>query len=394
MNYILFDEFATRKNMLPLTFLRPIAEIRFGILTMREKWEAFLGCKTSTLTEKYLLEKFPLHEEELNILINASYQPDKKLLKHIKALKPNQTIAHNDVIVAMSLYKNDLDNEDKVEEDIIELDYNPVKLNYPWDIFSMNDIAIKFDYDLITKGRKSLPIPEGTHVIGANQIFIEKGAKVTFATINAEDGPVYIGEHAEIMEGANIRGPFAIGEHSVVKMGAKIYGATTIGKYSKVGGELNNTVFFGYSNKAHDGFIGHSVIAEWCNFGADTNVSNLKNTYEHIRIWNYAENSFIDTGQQFIGLIMGDHSKTSINTMINTGTSIGVNVNLFGTGFPRTFIPSFSWGGSAGFSNYQVDKALDVAERMMQRRNVNLTAAEKKILKSVYEISFAHRRNL
>ena len=296
MNYILFDEFITRKNMLPLTFVRPVADLRFGILTMREKWEHFLGAKTSTLTENYLLPKYPIHEEDENILINASFQPEQGMVDMIRKLKINQSLVSGDHIIAMCTNR-----EGKEQEDIELVEYggNPLKLNYPWDLFMYNDVAIRHDFPIVTKGRKSAGFGKGTHVIAPENVFVEEGAMISHATINATNGLVYIGKQAEIMEGALIRGSFALCDHAVVKMGARIYGATTIGPWCKVGGELDNVIFLGYSNKAHDGFMGNSVIGEWCNIGSGTSSSNLKNSYDIVKVWNYYEQRFIDTGLQF-----------------------------------------------------------------------------------------------
>ncbi|MCB0805075.1 MAG: glucose-1-phosphate thymidylyltransferase, partial [Bacteroidales bacterium] len=316
MNYILFDD-QSRNHLLPLTFLRPVAEIRMGILTIREKWEKHLNTKTSTLTETYLSEKFPIVKESENVLINGTVCPNPQLVKEIKGLKPNQTLVSNDTIIALCIKEEDLDENSDIDLagiDEIETTSDIFKINETWEIFHENERAIKEDFLLITKGRKSAILSETNRIVAGENIFVEEGAKVEFATINASTGPVYIGKDAEIMEGALIRGPFALCEHAVVKMGAKIYGATTIGPWSKVGGEVNNTVIFGYSNKAHDGFLGNSVIAEWCNLGADTNNSNLKNSYDNVKLWSYTQQTFIDTGLQFCGLIMGDHSKSGINT--------------------------------------------------------------------------------
>lgn len=389
MNYILFDEFITRKNMLPLTFVRPVADIRFGILTMREKWEHFLGAKTSTLTENYLLPKYPIHEEDENVLINASFQPEQGMVEMIRKLKSNQSLVSGDHIIAMQTTR-----EGKEQEDIELVEYKgtPLKLNYPWDIFTYNDLAIKHDFPVVTAGRTSAGFGKGTHVIAPENVFVEEGAVISHATINATNALVYIGKDAEIMEGAMIRGSFALCEHATVKMGAKIYGPTTIGPWSKVGGELDNVVILGYTNKAHDGFLGNSVIGEWCNLGSGTNSSNLKNSYDIVKVWNYYEQRFIDTGLQFVGLIMGDHSKTGINTMLNTGTVIGVNANVFGSGFPRQFIPSFSWGGAAGFTSFDFDKAVEIAERVFARRKLPFDAKEKSILRSVYQATFVYRK--
>lgn len=390
MNYILFDE-ARRENLLPLTFMRPVADIRFGILTIREKWEIYLGKKTSTLTEQYLAARFPLIKEEDNIIINGAICPNPVLVQEIRDLKSGQALVHGDTIIAMSMNEHDFEKKTG-HVDEIPTTASFLEINNTWDIFAKNSEAIAADFELITKGRKSQPIPDHCIGIHPENIFIEEGAELLACTLNASSGPVYIGKEAVVMEGANIRGPFALGDHSHVKMGAKIYGATTVGPYSKVGGEINNSVIFGYSNKAHDGFLGHSVLAEWCNLGADTNTSNLKNTYDQVKLWSYPEESFVDTGLQFCGLIMGDHSKCGINTMFNTGTVVGVSSNIFGSGFQRNFISSFKWGGVAGFSTFHPNKAIEVARAMYGRRNLVLTDIDAKLIEDVYNLTHSYRR--
>ncbi len=387
MNYILFDNFR-RNNLLPLTFTRPVCEIRVGIMTIREKWEHYLGAGTSTLTQDYLSTKYPIKKEKNNLLINGSICPNEALVNEIKSLKPNQALVDDAVIIAMSVTEEELDEGDwdksVIEEQETEVEY--IKINHSWEIFTHNGQAIKEDYEVLTKGRKSQALDDTNTLLG-KEIFIEEGAKISCATLNTKTGPIYIGKDAEIMEGALIRGPFALAEGSIIKMGAKIYGPTTIGPYCKIGGEVTNSVFFGLSNKAHDGYIGNSVIGEWCNLGADTNNSNLKNNYEEVKLWSYPDQTFISTGEQFCGLIMGDHSKTAINTMLNTGTVIGVSSNIFGSGFQRNFIPSFAWGGTHGFKIYRLGKALEVAERVYKRRGLELDSVEKDILKVVFDIT-------
>jgi len=243
---------------------------------------------------------------------------------------------------------------------------------------------LREDFQLITKGRKSQPLSSSVNVLGKENIFIEEGAQVEFATLNAQEGPIYIGSNAQVMEGAFIRGPFSLGEGSVIKMGARIYGATTIGPHSKCGGELENVVIFGYTNKAHDGFLGNAVLGEWCNIGAGTNNSNLKNNYTPVKLWNYPIERFALTGMQFCGLVMGDHSKCGINTMLNTGTVIGVSANVFGAGFPRNFIPSFSIGGGHGFKELRLKNGLEVAHTVMQRRDMDLDDEDRNILDAVF----------
>jgi UDP-N-acetylglucosamine diphosphorylase/glucosamine-1-phosphate N-acetyltransferase len=395
MNYILFDESNVRTNLLPLTFMRPVADIRIGILTIREKWEKMLKTKTSTLTDSYLARKFPIVKEKENILINGSVCPTEEIVAAIKKLKPNQTVVYCDTIIALHVAEEELDNiGDSAAEGIEEVPMGdqPIRIGHTWDIFSKNDLAIREDFQLLTKGKKSHPLSETNLVLGSENIFVEKGARVEFATLNASAGPIYIGKDAEVMEGALIRGPFALCDGAQVKMGAKMYGPTTIGPKCRVGGEVNNSVLFGYSNKAHDGFLGHSVIAEWCNLGADTNTSNLKNTYDEVRLWSYSKRTFINTHLQFCGLIMGDHSKCGINTMFNTGTVVGVNSNIFGPGFQRNFIPSFTWGGTSGHTNYDLKKAIEVAEIVCRRRNVHLDEVDKDLLTSVYNLTLRNKR--
>ncbi len=393
MNYILFDD-QSRNNLLPLTFLRPVADIRIGILTIREKWEKYLRTKTSTLTETYLIAKYPILKNEHNILINGLVCPNPELVKEINGLKPNQALVAEDSIIALHIRAEDLDETGEmditgIEELVTKSEF--VKINETWEIFSKNGKAINNDFELITKRRKSEKLSDTNRVLGEENIFIEKGAKVEFATLNASTGPIYIGKDAEIMEGAIIRGPLALCDHAVIKMGAKIYGPTTIGPYSKVGGEVNNSVFFGYSNKAHDGFLGNSVIAEWCNLGADTNNSNLKNSYDNVKLWSYSQKTFVETGLQFCGLIMGDHSKSGINTMFNTGTVVGIYVNVFGSGFQRNFIASFSWGGTSGFKVNDIKKAIKVAEAVFKRRNKKFDDIEKEILINVFDQTATNR---
>ncbi len=388
MNLILFDA-SERQTLLPLTLTRPIADLRIGILKISEKWNRYLETECSFLTESYLQEKFPMKVDSDNLLINGALLPEEDLVEQIKKLEFNQFLTFEDTILAARIKEDDLASFFSGEMDNytnIEYDLEVNLLKHPWEIFKMNGEEMEADFDLITKGRTSQKLSSNVQVLGEEFVFVEEGARAEFVTINAETGPVYIGKDAEIMEGAVIRGPFALCEHSTVKMSAKIYGATTIGPHSKVGGELNNVVVQGYSNKAHDGFLGNSVIGEWCNLGADTNNSNLKNNYAEVRLWSYSEQSFVNTGLQFCGLIMGDHSKCGINTMFNTGTVVGVSSNIFGSGFPRNYIPSFSWGGAHGMKSYNLDKAIEVAELVYQRRNLTFDETEKNIFRYIYEL--------
>lgn len=391
MNYILFDG-PSRNQLLPFTYTRPVADIRVGILTIREKWEKHLGSTTTTITEDYLSEKYPMVEMEKNVMINASYLPNSELVEMIKALEENQAIFNDDEVIAF-FTKEAQEDIDLGAYQAIEYNEPVLKIENTWDIFSKNGAAIQEDFDFLTNGRKSQPIPSSNNVIAAENIFIEEGAKLEFATLNASSGPIYIAEDAEIMEGSIIRGPFALCDHATVKLGAKIYGPTTVGPHSKVGGEVNNSVLFGYSNKGHDGFLGNSVLGEWCNLGADTNNSNLKNNYAEVRLWSYETEGFARTGLQFCGLMMGDHSKCGINTMFNTGTVVGVSANIFGSGFPRNFVPSFSWGGSGGFTTYLTKKAFEVAQVVMARRAIDFTEQDAAILEHVFENTKKWRSN-
>ncbi|WP_369047751.1 GlmU family protein [Tenacibaculum sp. UWU-22] len=389
MNYILFDG-DVRNALLPFTFTRPVADIRVGILTIREKWETFLGLTTTTITEEYLEHKYPMVEMEKNILVNASFLPTKELVAMVKKLSENEAIFKGEDVVAF--YTSDTQDEvsfDNYKQ--IEFEKELIQIKNTWDIFSLNGKAIEADFELLTQGKKSQPIPETVNCINKENIFIEEGATLTFACINASNGPVYIGKDSEIMEGSLIRGPFALCEKAILKLGTKVYGPTTIGPYCKIGGEINNSVLFGYSSKGHEGYLGNSVIGEWCNLGADTNNSNLKNNYAEVKIWSYETQRFEKTGLQFCGLMMGDHSKCGINTMFNTGTVVGVSANIFGSGFPRNFIPSYSWGGASGFTEYKTSKALEVVKVVMARKNEVFDEQEQTILEHVFEISKKYR---
>jgi UDP-N-acetylglucosamine diphosphorylase/glucosamine-1-phosphate N-acetyltransferase len=278
------------------------------------------------------------------------------LVTEINSLQLNEALYWKEILVAAHVNGTDeLTATKRIDSSVKEL----IKLNFTYDIFAKNGRAIEDDFELLTKGRISQPISPTNQVVKPARVFIEEGATVEFSILNASTGSIYIGKDAEIMEGCKVKGPFALCEHGGLKMDAKIYPATTVGPYCKVGGEVNNAVFFAYSNKGHDGFIGNAVIGEWCNLGADTNNSNLKNTYEEVKLWNYRTEKFEKTGLTFCGLMMGDHSKCGINTMFNTGTVVGVAANIFGAGFPRNFIPSFAWGGAQGFDTFIIKKAFD-----------------------------------
>jgi len=386
---VLFD--TNHQNLKPLTYTRPVGDLRIGILTIAEKWSQRLGLSISYRTEEYLQTKYPFVSSPDQLVIASGLLPDESLLAAVLNLEKNQSLVADGKFIAA---RTDTD-EPSLDffQTLSKIEYTKPyrEVAFPWQIFSWNGDEIKNDFDLLTGGRQSMPIDETNRVVGRHNIFIEEGAVVKFSVINAETGPVYIGTGAEVMENCVIRGPFAMLPGSALKMGAKIYGPTTLGPVCKVGGEVNNCVFQGYSNKGHDGFLGNSVIGEWCNLGADTNNSNLKNNYAEVRIWNYAQNHFIKTGLQFCGLIMGDHSKCGINTMFNTGTVVGVSANIFGAGFPRNFIPSFAWGGSGGFTEFKLSKAFEVVKRVYERRNKPLEQVEIDILTHIYEETANYR---
>lgn len=390
MNYILFDG-PSRNALLPFTFTRPVADILIGIMTIRQKWEMRLGSTTTTLTEEYLSEKYPMVELEENVMINASFLANDVLAELVSNLGHNQAIFKGDEVIAF--YTSEEQEEvDFDAYEIIEYNGDCITIEHTWDIFSKNDAAIREDFEYLTEDRKSQPIPKSVNVIAPEYIFIEEGAKLEFVTLNASTGPIYIGRDAEIMEGSTIRGPFALCDDASVKMGSKVYGATTVGPHSRIGGEVKNAVLFANSNKGHEGYLGDSVIGEWCNMGADTNNSNLKNNYEEVKLWSYETERFAKTGLQFCGLMMGDHSKCGINTMFNTGTVVGVSANIFGAGFPRNFIPSFSWGGASGFSTYITKKAFETARLVMNRRGLEFDEREAAILEHVFEESKKWRK--
>lgn len=389
MNYIFFDPEPQRANLLPFTFTRPVANLRVGILTVDEKWARLLGISSySYKTQDYLQAKFPLTLGSANTFINGSICPNSTLIKQVKELQPRQAIYNNSTLIAVCLNQQDAINFDTNESsyDRLESQSNDyIQLNYCYDIFAKNGEAIEADYAFITNGRTSQPIPEGNRVMNPERIFIEEGASINFSILNASTGSIYIGKDAEIMEGSKVRGPFALCDHAGLKMDAKIYGPTTVGPYCKVGGEVSNVVFYAYSNKGHDGFVGNAVIGEWVNMGADTNNSNLKNTYDEVKLWNYRTEKFEKTGLTFCGLMMADHAKCGINTMFNTGTVVGVGANIFGSGFPRNFIPGFSWGGPQGFETFVLSKFFKTADAVYKRRNVAFTETDKELLKVVFE---------
>lgn len=388
---LLFDDPAIRGSLLPFTFTRPVADIRVGILKASEKWNKLTGAQISFLTQDYLQKKFPRKTEKA-LAVNGSWLPDAEALQALNSLKDDEALYFGKVFLAGYIGETEKNLSFVAERRPVQLSSEPVLLQKTWQIFQFNGSEIRKDFALLTKGRTSQPVNDPhTIVYGADQIFIEEGAKIKAAVLNAEGGPIYIGKNAEIQEGALIRGPFALCEGSTVNMGAKLRGDTTVGPFSKVGGEISNSVIFGYSNKGHEGFLGNSVLGEWCNLGADTNTSNLKNNYAPVKLWDYTRGGFANTGLQFCGLMMGDHSKCGINTMFNTGTVVGVGANIFGDGFPRNFIPSFSWGGAAGVSTFTMVKFEETAKAVFGRRGLEWTPAEKEILDKVFDLTKSYR---
>ena len=362
-------------NLYPLTLTRPAADLRVGILTIAEKWQKHLGASAFGFeTRDHLSQKFTLLENP-DLYINGHLLPNKPLVESISKLTDGQALYHNKVLLAA---KGHIAHNIEFSGDISLIER-------PYHIFKLNHQEILADYELITAGRTSANISNSNTVFGKHTVFLEEGASMECATLNTNDGPIYIGKNAEIMEGSIVRGPLAMCEGAKLKLGTKVYGATTLGPYCNVGGEVNNIVMHGYSNKGHDGFLGNAVLGEWCNIGADTNCSNLKNTYDEVKVWNYATNKFERSGQQFCGLIMGDHSKCGINTMFNTGTVVGVACNLFGAGFPRQFVPDFSWGGASGFVPHQMPAVEKTAQLVMVRRSKEFNEVERDILHWIYD---------
>lgn len=389
MNLILFDDPSIRLNLLPFTYTRPVSGMRVGILTIQEKWEKVLGRKASCQTEKYLSEKFPPLFTDDNLQINGAVCPDKELIEFIRSLKKGECIAQGTLMIA--------GRSEKIESDIKKykrIEYpNPITLiDQVWKIFVANGAQIRIDFELITRHRDSAILEDPhTRMYAPENIFIEEGADVKAAVLNAENGPIYLDKNSQVQEGTVIRGPFSLGKNSIVNMGGKMRGDVSVGPHCKVGGEISTAVIFGYSNKAHDGFLGSSVLGEWCNLGADTNTSNLKNNYDEVKLWSYPKKGFQKTGLTFCGLMMGDHSKCGINTMFNTGTVVGVSANIYGSGYPRNFVPSFAWGGTGGYSTFQLDKVYQTASMAMGRREVTLSEADKKILAHVFEETGSER---
>lgn len=381
---LVFSDAQYWEDFLPLTFTRPIAEMRCGILTFSERWKKLLTIdEVSYLTEDFLQEKFQKPEKRESLFLVPNFLPTPDVLQQIKNLRKGEALVYQDELLAAKVNMENfkLSQIEKMTDITEELLF----FKQPTDLFSYNHKAIDFDFELLTKGRTSQPLSPTNGFLGnPEDLFIEEGAQIEFSTLNTKTGKIYIGKNAEIMEGCHLRGPIALCEDSKFNLGAKIYGATTVGPHSKVGGEVNNVVIFGYSNKGHDGFIGNSVIGEWCNLGADTNSSNLKNNYATVKLWNYKSKKFTDTGLQFAGVIMGDHAKTAINTQLNTGTVVGLAANIFKSGFPPNLVENFSWGGMKGDEKFKLEKAIEVAEKAMIRRKIILSEADEKILEYIF----------
>ncbi len=392
MNIILFDDYS-RADLFPLTLTRPIGALRIGILTIAEKWALISGLPVSYHTEEYLLPKFHTQLADDNILINAKVLPDIQLWASIQALAKDEALGYNNDLLAVRLGRSSLESGSVFIQQATRTPYiesDPIFILHVEDLIKHNAHALLADYHLITAGRLSESLSADNYIIGDN-LFVETGVKCTMATINTSTGPVYIGRDTEIMEGSHIRGPFALMNNSTVKMGSKIYGATTIGPYCTVGGEIKNSVLSGYSNKGHEGYLGDSVLGEWCNLGADTNNSNMKNTYMPVLIYNYRLKERRATGMQFLGMIMGDHSKSGINATFNTGTVIGIGVNFFGTSLSPYFLPDFTWAEPSKFKEYQLEKMLDTARKMMERKNLILNDDEENILREAFKLTAAYR---
>jgi len=380
MMTIVFDDNNLHKKLAPLTLTRPVSELRFGINTISQSWIHYFGrCTVSYQTQEYLNSKFTAATDVNAFYIAGNIKPTAELAKQVAELKSGEKLMVNNRWIA-SNGKNAANEIHKNQDDLLFIENL-------WDIFQKNDAAIKLDFERIKEHRTSAVLSNSNQIAGIQNIFIEEGAKVEFSILNATEGPIYIAAHAEIMEGSMIRGPFALGEHSTVKMGAKIYGATTIGPHCKVGGEISNSVFQAYSNKGHDGFLGNSVIGEWCNLGADTNSSNLMNTYGKLKIYSFQTEKSEQTDITFCGVLMGDHTKTGINTMLNTATVIGVSANIFGAGFPAKYIPSFTWGAAESCEKFKQEKAFEVATNMMLRRGIEFTEAEQKIMQHLFQMA-------
>ena len=391
MSIILFDDSA-RDSLFPLTLTRPVADLRVGILTVAEKWSKRLNCPFSYLTQDYLQEKFPCQFSDGSILINGSVCPNEALLEAVDKLAEGEALVDQNVLLAARFQPTDvkelLVEVSKLKK--INFESGFTRLRFPEDVFKYNDFELRADFKLLSAGRTSSTLSSTNTILG-DDIFVEEGASAECSVFNTKDGPVYLGNNAEVWEGSMIRGSFALCANSQVKMGARIYGQTTIGPYCRVGGEINNSVIHSYSSKGHEGFLGNAVLGEWCNIGADSNNSNLKNNYAEVKLWDYSKRNFRKTGMQFCGLVMADHAKCGINTMFNTGTVVGVSANVFGSGYPRNFIPDFAWGGAQGFELYALDKAFETAEKVYERRSRIFDETEKRLLTQVFDLTKSYR---
>ncbi len=385
MNIVLFDDPLIRQDLMPFTFTRPVGNLRVGIQTIDEKWSSYSKTSCSFHTVAYLREKFPPSSGD-GLFINGAVCPDNNLWQAISSLSSGESLMHEKRLVAVRGSSPESTAKTRAYPGGVSW------IDQVWKIFQHNAEQINADFARLTRNQTSKGVTDPhTRVYQPGNIFIEEGVQLNACVLNASTGPIYLARGSQVQEGALIRGPFSLGEESVVNMGAKIKGDTTIGPHCKVGGEISNSILYGYSNKAHDGFLGNSVIGEWCNLGADTNTSNLKNNYEDVKIWNYRNGGFTSTGLMFCGLMMGDHSKCGINTMFNTGTVVGVGANIFGDGFPRNFIPGFAWGGAAGFTTFQLKKVIDTAIKVMERRKITMSEVEKRILESVFSNTAGER---
>lgn len=373
MHYLLSD-WGKTIDFFPLTLSRPLSEMRWGVLTIEAQWKQWLGDGVFYYhTLAHLHERYPHYIPQKNhVVINASVFPTRELAQAVRQLRPGEELKAHGIVLAKMVGGD----SQKVERSIHFEEYPVYSLNQLTDLWSTLTEVLPISIGYITEGRKSTSLHPSNTLIGKHPVFLEEGAAVYGAVLNTQNGPIYIGKDALVMEGALIRGPFALGEGGVVKMGAKIYGPTVVGPFCKVGGELNNVNLHSYSNKGHDGYLGNAAIGQWCNLGANTTNSNLKNTFEEVRLYSYRTKRFEPTGLQFCGLVMGDHSKAAIGTLFNTGTVIGFSSNVFSNGFPRNFVPSFKWGGAQGLSTYQLDKAKRTADEMMKRRGLVLDAKE------------------
>jgi len=390
MQLVLYDHADQRVGLYPLTLTRPVANLRVGILTIAEKWAKRLSLTYSYWTAAYLQEKYLLAAQEEDVLVISSHIcPDDHLCQAIDQLKQGERLLCGQELIAARIHRDDLDLGEVdgfAAYAPIVYDHHYTRIQYPEDIFTYNGSEIQKDFQLLTAGRSSANLDDTVTVLG-NNLFVEEGVQATCCTINTLKGPVYLGKNSEIWEGALVRGPFALGENAQVKMGTKIYGNVTVGPGSRVGGELNTCVIWGNSSKGHEGYLGSSVMGEWCNWGADTNTSNLKNNYKNVKLYHYPSNAYRDTGLQFCGMIMADHAKSAINTAFNTGTVIGVAANVFGAIMPPKFVPDFSWGVGEQAKIYLIDKMFETAKLVFAHRNRNFDTIEQDILREIYNIT-------